>query len=283
MRYYNYLTTPSGKKCKLNEIVNRDYIVLLKFLNGDNYEGFYEKLDSLISETIPNFNNFNIVDKAYIYIAFYFYSIKASIGVKAEKFDMVEVPLTTILDSIENSYIKEIKIGKFYKWNDCKISYPSILEIEDDTININYVSGLVSINGIELTTQNKLDLSKNAPLQALNEIESFIKKNFNSDIFFAKDQIGIKDIKDNVLNPGLFYSIAYIYKESLEHFYNMLYLMCHYVRISWDNLMDFTPIELSIVYNDFVEDKEEQNKRQKGKKGGINMADPNIADSLSGY
>ena len=84
MRYYNYLTTPSGKKCKLNEITNRDYLILLKFLNGDNYEGFYDKLNSLISETIPDFEDFNIADKAYVYIAFYFYSIKASIGVKAE-------------------------------------------------------------------------------------------------------------------------------------------------------------------------------------------------------
>jgi hypothetical protein len=283
MRYYNYLTTPSGKKCKLNEIANRDYLILLKFLNGDNYEGFYEKLDSLISETIPDFIDFDIVDKAYIYIAFYFYSIKASIGVKAEKFDMVEVPLTTILDSIENSYIKTTKKGKFYKWDNCEITYPNILEIEDDNININYVSGLISVNGVELTTQNKIDLAKNAPLQALNEIESFIKNNFNSEIYFCKDQIGVNDIRDNIINPGLFHSIAYIYKESLEQFYNMMYLMCHYIRISWDNLLDFTPIELSIIYNDFVEDKEEQNKKQKKHKGSINLADPNISDSLMGY
>lgn len=283
MRYYNYLTTPSGKKCKLNEITNRDYLILLKFLNGDNYEGFYDKLNSLISETIPDFADFNIADKAYVYIAFYFYSIKASIGVKAEKFDMVEVPLTTILDSIENSYIKDVKIGKFYKWDNCEISYPNILEIEDDNININYVSGLISINGIKLNTQNKIDLSKNAPLQSLNEIENFIKKNFNNDIYFCKDQFGVKDIKDSIINPGLFHSIAYIYKESLEQFYNMMYLMCHYIRITWDNLLDFTPIELSIVYNDFIEDKEEQNKRQKKHKGSINLNDPNISDTLTGY
>jgi hypothetical protein len=283
MRYYNYLTTPSGKKCKLFEISNREYLTLSKFLNGDNYEGFYEYLNYLINKSINDFESYDIVDKAYIYIAFYFYSIKASIGVKAEKFDMVEVPLNIILDSIENAYIKNKQILKFYRWDKCKIGYPTILDIEDDTININYVSGIYSIDDIELTENNKILLSKSLSLQQLNEIEYIIKEKFSGDIFFVKDQPGINDIKDNIINPGLFYSIAFIYKESLDYFYNMLYLISHYARISWESLLDMTPIELTILHHNFVADKEEQNKQQSKNKGSMNLNDPNVADSLTGY
>jgi len=283
MRYYNYLSTPSGKKLKLNELTNNEYLILLKFLNGDNYEGFYNSLNSLIIKTIPDFEELDIIDKAYIYIAFYFYSVKASIGVKAEKFDMVEVPLTQILDSIENAYHKQTKITKIFKWEKCEIGYPTLIEFDNDEININFASGIKSINDISLTNENKSDLSKNAPLQILNEIERFIKTNFDNDIYFVQNQIGVKDIKDTLLNPGLFYSIAYIYKDSLEQFYNMMYLMTHYVRIPWNSLLEMTPIELNIVHKSFIEDKEEQNKRQSNNKGTINMNDPNIADTFGGY
>ena len=282
MQYYNYLTTPSGKKCKLYEIKNREYLILLKFLTGDNFEGFYEFLNSLIIKSIPEFLSYDIVDKAYVYIAFYFYSVKTSIGVKAQKFDAVEVSLLTILDSIENAYIKGPKKCKFYKWENCEINYPTLIEIEDDRFSINFVSGLKSINGIELTEKNILEISRFAPLQSLNELENNIRQAFNNDIYFVKNIAGVDEIKDNLINPGLFYSIAYIYKESLENFYNMLYLMCHYVRIQWESLLDMTPVELNIIHRDFIEDKEEQSKQQSKNKGSINLSDPNIADSLIG-
>lgn len=283
MRYYNYLTTPSAKKCNLYEISNKEYLVLLKFLNGDNYEGFFKALNSLICKTIPDFLEFDIIDKAYVYIAFYFYSIRGTIGIKSDKVDSIEVPLTVVLDSIENAYINKEEKIKFYKWDECIIGYPTILDFEGKTININFASGIKSINGVLLTPENKIAISKNATLQDLNRLENIIRKNFDNDIFFVKDYFGVSDIKDSLLNPGLFYSIAYIFKESLEQFYNMMYLMCHYVRISWENLMEMTPLELSIVYKDFAQDKEEQSKHHSKHKGSINLNDPNISDTLMGY
>ena len=52
---------------------NREYLVLLKFLNGDNYKGFYKALDTLIKESIDCFDTLDICDKAYIYIAYYLF------------------------------------------------------------------------------------------------------------------------------------------------------------------------------------------------------------------
>lgn len=146
MRYYNYLTTPSGKNCSLFEISNKDYLVLLKFLNGENFKGFFTFLNSLISESIPDFDSFDICDKAYVYIAFYYYSIKSQISIKAEKFDAVDVPLTIILNSIEENYKKEHKNISFFKWDNCEVGYPTQLDISENSINIDYSSCLCSIS-----------------------------------------------------------------------------------------------------------------------------------------
>ena len=284
MKYYNYLTTPSGKKFTLYEIENKEYLVLLKFLNGDNFKGFFDSLNELIKKSIPEFDSLDICDKAYTYIAYYYYSIKSQISVKADKFDSVDVPLTIVLNSLEEYYKKDFLTIDFYKWKNCIIGYPTLLDITEDSINIDYSSALREINGLSLSEEQKRLISKNAPLKDLAKLEVIVKHNYSSRVYFAKDIIGTKDIYDDIINPAVFYSIAYMYKESLEHFYNMLYLVCHYIRVQWDSLLDMTPVEMMILYNNFVEDKENQAKNSKKHSGkGINVHDPNIADSLIGY
>lgn len=281
MRYYNYLTTPSGKSCNLYELKNKDYIILLKFLNGENFEGFYKKLNSLIVESIPDFFELDIIDKAYLYVAYFYYSIKTSINIKAEKFDAVEVPLTILLDSLEENYNKNILDYKFYKWDGCKVSYPSRIILKDNNIDIDYTSGLKEISEHKLTTEEVKYIAENAPLYDLNQLENFITNNFSQEIYVAKNIMGIKDIKDNMIHPSLFYSIAYIYKDSLEHYYNLLYLVCHYIRVQWESLLDMTPVEMMILYNNFIEDKEAQNKKH-SKNKTLNLNDPNVADMMMG-
>lgn len=281
MKYYNYLTIPSGKTCYLHELTNKDYIILLKFLNGENFKGFYNKLNTLILESIPDFIDFDIVDKAYVYIAYFYYSIKTSINIKAQKFDAAEVPLNIILDSLENAYKKEPLQTHFYKWDNCKVSYPTQLFFKEDSIDIDYTSGLKSINGLEITPENIKDIRVLAPLYDLNQLELFIRDNFSDEIYIAKGIPGLIDIKENLINPSLFYSIAYIYKDSLEHYYNLLYLICHYIRVQWESLLEMTPVELMILYNNFIEDKENQNKKN-SKNKTINVNDPNVADMMLG-
>ena len=281
MRYYNYLTTPSGRTCYLYELKNKDYVILLKFLNGENFQGFYEKLNSLIIESVPEFMELDVVDKAYLYIAYFYYSIKTSINIKAEKFDSVEVPLTILLDSLEENYNKKMLSNKFYKWNNCKISYPSRLVLKENNIDIDYTSGLKEIAGHTITVEESKYIGENAPLYDLNQLENFITDNLSAEIYIAKNIAGIKDIKDNIINPSLFYSIAYIYKDSLEHYYNLLYLVCHYIRVQWESLLEMTPVEMMILYNNFIEDKEAQNKKQ-SKNKTLNINDPNVADMMMG-
>lgn len=282
MEYYNYLTTPSGKECNLYEISNRDYLILLKFLNGDNFLGFYNKLNDLIKKSIPDFEEYDICDKAYVYMAYYYYSVKTHIKIKADKFDAVDVPLTIILDSLETEYKKKIIKSDFLKW-ECEIGYPTKINPKNDSIDIDYISGLKSVGGNILNQEEKDSISKEAPLFLLNKIENIIKKEFGMKVYFAKNIAGISDISDNILNPAIFYSIAFIYKDSLEHYYNMLYLVCHYIRVQWESILNMTPLEMTILYNNFVEDKERQSKKQgSGGRNNININDPNLEDSLMG-
>lgn len=268
------MSTPSGKHFNLKELTNKEYLVLLKFLNGENFQGFYNALDTLILESIPEFLDLDICDKAYIYIAYYFYSIRSSISIKNEKISSIEVPLTYMLDSIENNYKKELISIKFYN-RDAKIHYPKKLVFDEtNIILIDFLSGLRFIENIDITNKKLESLRNSVSIKVLNDIEYEIKKHLNFEVEIAKNIPNVKSISENILNSSLFYSIAYIYKELLENFYNMQYLLTHYIKVDWESLLKMTPIETTILYKNFIEDKEKQN--EKSKNNFLNVNDPNI-------
>jgi hypothetical protein len=284
IEYYNYLTTPSGKSFNIKEIKNSEYLVLLKFLNGENYKGFYLALDSLLKESIPDFDELNLCDKAYIYIAYYFYSIRASIVVQGTKVDSVEVPLTILLDSLETNYVKEETEFEIKSWK-AKIHYPKYLIFDDnDKIAIDKFSSLQAIAGNKLTEKSQLENLRAAmPTKYINEIEYQVDKHYNSKVTICNYGPNSKEITDELMSPSLFYSIAFIYKDLLDNFYNMQYLVTHYIRVDWTSLLNMTPIELNILYKNFIEDKEKQNEKNSSKNSGLNIGDPNISDSLMPY
>lgn len=286
IEYYNYLTTPSGKSFNLKEMCNKEYLILLKFLNGENYKGFYEALDSLIMESIPEFIELDICDKAYIYIACFYYSVRSAISLKSQKVDAVEVPLTVMLDSIENNYkSNHINIVIDNKWK-CSLHYPKYLLFDDNnSIFIDKLSGLREIASIKIENKAKIDTLREAlPTKLINDIEYNIDKNFDNDIVISEGGVAVAKVTEKALSPSLFYSIAFIYKDMIENFYNMQYLITHYIRVDWESVLKMTPVETTILYKNFIDDKEKQNENSKSKgKGHINMNDPNVADTLMPY
>lgn len=275
------MSTPSGKHYNLKELSNKEYLILLKFLNGENYEGFYNALDTLIIESIPDFKGLDLCDKVYIYIAYYFYSVRTSISLKSEKFDSAEVPLTVLLDSLETRYKKELIEVPFYNWK-AKIHYPTTIYFDEpNTIVVDHLTALRNIEGLEIKTEQIEDIRKSTPTKVLNDFYYEVVNGMGLKVDIAKDIPGTADITENILNPGIFYSIAFIYKDLLDNFYNMQYLLTHYVRVSWEAILEMTPIETTILYKNFIEDKEKQN--EKSKKGSINIHDPNVADTLNGF
>ena len=265
-------------------MTNREYLILLKFLNGENYKGFYGALDSLIRQSITNFDSMNLIDKAYIYIANFYYSVKSDIAVKGEIVDTVDLPLIIFLNELEESYNKELMNHNVMNFK-CLLHYPTQLLFDsNDNIDIDFSSSIRQVGNEVLNLEQSKTLAKMLPLKYLNEIIAKIKEKYNTQISISKGIKGVKEMKDNLLNSSIFYSIAYIYKDSLENFYNMQYMITHYIRVDWQSLLDMTPVELSILYKNFIEDKERQNESAKNnnRTGVLNSLDPNTSDLLGG-
>ena len=79
------------------EITNENYHVINKFAEARDYQNFYKCLNELIEESIPDFDNFSLVDKLYVYLAYCFYSIHPSIQLSTNEISGNEILISTIL------------------------------------------------------------------------------------------------------------------------------------------------------------------------------------------
>ena len=103
---------PSGKKIYVKELNNKTYIALHKFIMNDDLEGFYRTLDNHILSSYEEAYELSILDKLFIYLSIYAYSIKAQIELSArtiDRFGQQEVySIFDVLDEIQNIKIKNI-------------------------------------------------------------------------------------------------------------------------------------------------------------------------------
>lgn len=253
--YTNYLTTPSGKECELREVKNDEFFVLIKFAQAKDYYGFYKSLDSIIKETIPDFDEYNIIDKAYVYLSCSLYSVHNTIVTENTVLGPIELSLVNLLDAIEISYSKlkmthSINLSPEIK---AELTIPSGLVFTHSEISVNYATGLKKIKDIEFNNaQEKSDFFRKITPKLAIQIEHVIKKEFGivCNLF--------NDVSVNLILPDIFYLIMQIYYEKLDDYYELIYYHFEYLKWSFDTFRQFTPLETRILFNQFKIDKERQ-------------------------
>lgn len=271
MKYFDIITTPSKKSCKIPEIKNKQYKDLLKFAHSDSYQPFFEYLDSLVKKYIPDFDAFNIVDKCYIYLAACFLNIKSSIMISSKLIEYEEIPLIRVMDNIEEAYSEFFYT---YKVNDnlsLKVGLPVKPSFEEH-ITLDYASGIYSAikNDTEyiLTAEERDSLVKKLPVAVLADLEIDCIKKMKLDCELYRGVDG-SALAINLVSPALYYSVFQIYKDNMDNFYTNMYSAIHYLKMTYADFNDITPNELTILFHIMVKDAEEQKKKMEEEtKGG---------------
>lgn len=253
--YTNYVTTPFGRECSLKEIKNEEYFVLLKFIQAQDYSGFYSALNELIKETIPNFCEFNIIEKAYVYLALCFYSVHSTVITENTVLGPIEYSIGHFFESID-SCCSQIPPSFVYELSPvikAELSIPTRLVFTHSEISIDYSTGLSKIKDIVFNTEEeKRDFFKQIDSRLAIRMEKEMKKRFsvNCNLF--------NDISVNLIQPDIFYFIFQAFAEKLEDYYELLYYSFEYLKWDWNTFKNFTPLETRILFNQFKVDKERQ-------------------------
>ena len=261
MRYYNYLTTPSGKYCELNEISNKEYLVLLKFLQADNYRGFFKNLDEKVKETVPDFSNYNIVDKCYVYLALCTYSIRSVARVSNNFIGDQDVELTLLLDNIEKSYHDKRIIFDLNEKVKIVMGVPTKFYVdENNNITIDYLSNILSVNEKKMDEESSLRLLNALSTKQKMLIEEKVKSNLTEkfDIF---ENVPMNKLEIPLYRFPLILNIANIFRMGLKSFYDVMYMCMRHVEMDYQGFMELSYMESDIILKTCIEEKQEEAKR----------------------
>lgn len=270
--YFNDLTTPTGRCCKIFEVTNGEYLTMLKFLNAGNKGRFLKIFGSILERGIEEYAEMDIVEKAYAAIGFIFYNIRPEINLRMENMGDIPVGLTVFLDNIEKAYEMGREVACPLEGGlTVIVSYPKDYDIDEEgNILLDYLGGITAVEKcgkrIALTPQMRSQL-----IEKLGERERMIvsetaREGLFNQVNLAKGFPHV-DYTVNLVSGSLVETVCQMFREPLESFYNLEYLMAQYVRVPRGDFMEMTPLEAQVVLRSFIEDKQKQNEELK-KQGG---------------
>ena len=279
MEYNNYLTTPSGRYCQVKDIKNQDYLVLVKFLQARKFDNFFVALNEVVKRSIPDFEDFDIVDKAYVYIAMCMYSIRPVISVNNSAIGSQQVNLGIILDNIEGSYVRSVQVDYELKQGIVmRFGYPKSFTFDGGSVPIlDFYSGLISVNGKVLTKEQKQILKKRLGTKQLSFIDDFCRQKFVCvcDIFHG---VPMNKLQMNILGQSLLYNVVSFYNMSLQVFYQIMYAMIKHVRMTYSDFMKISHAETSILLK--MCSQQSRNMSQGAKNGDLSVIGRAMEDAF---
>ena len=273
MEYTNYLTTPSGRYCQVRDITNGQYLLLVKFLQAENYKKFFQCLDEIVKKSIPDIDDFDIIQRCYVYIAMCMYSIRATISVNNKMIGTQQIPIATILNNIESSYTinfvaqYELKQGVVLKFG-----YPKKFEYQCGVPVVDYFSGLIGYNDVILTQEQKYVLKNKIQTKTLMFIDDYLRQRCSSicDIFHG---VPMNEFKINIFNQGFITNVAGFYKMPLDGFYHVMYAMIKHLRMAYSDFLKISHLQTIIMLNFATEQNAKLNEQtKKGNVGAIGQA-----------
>lgn len=251
MRFNVEIVLPSGKKIRVNELKNREYLNIIKFCHNDDLVGLAKYFESLF-----NIDNLNIIERFYVLIYIRMIFVDSEI-IFMENGRQVKLDLATMLDKIESSYI-DLERTVSEKGIEVTLDLPKISYFESiDDLYIATISnikiGSDSIDFDTITEVEKSNILSNMPASIFKHIESYIvtiQDNLLSILLIDENkELGITPVEINIVSNGVLRFISSLYKTSLEDFYNLTYLFQNTVLPGSSLFLDMSPIESQIVLN----------------------------------
>lgn len=149
-------------------------------------------------------------------------------------------------------------------------SYPTRFFVEDNNIVIDYASGIrdVTLRGqkYNFSPEEKEKFVSTLPSKDLSALTDIIMENVKL-VTNVLQGVQLSDLTFNIVSSDIISLCLMMLKMPLEDFYHEIYVMAHYVKISRQDYLQMTPIESSVIFGQFIKDKEEQQEREKQAKG----------------
>lgn len=268
MEFNVEIVLPSGKKCRVEELTNKEYLTIIKFSQNRDYIGLSRFFEGLFLEP-----DMHIFDRFYLLIYVRMLFIEDSITLNVDN-KAVDVRLDTLLNKLEENYVDletKFEDGGIEVMLDlpCVSYYENVDDLFISTIKTVKIGDDV----VEFSTLNKEEQSQimdNLPASMFQHIKKFIQtiqdNLLDVSIIDENESLGVQKISIDIIGNGVMQFISNIYSTDLESFYTLVYMFQNTILPGSDLFFKISPIESKIILNAHSKRiKEENEKLQKQK------------------
>ena len=266
------LDLPSGKKIRIPELNNRDYLAIIKFCENKDYYG----LDNIFN-TLFFTPDLNIIDRFFILIYVRMVFVGSELNLTSSKDINVKMKLGNILDNLIANYSDREKQISHSNINVC-VGIP--VGSYFNSIDQLYISAIKSVRLVMeqrtvevdfnvLTDQEKEEVLSQLPSEIFVKLQTYITELTNSVIDITlieqNDAIGLTEAKVSILGNSIMYFVCTIYSYDLMSFYETLYHYNHFVSNGSGDFFNLTFNEITLMLNMHAERIKKENDETKKK------------------
>ena len=264
------LDLPSGKKIRVPELYNRDYLSIIKFCENKDYYGLNNILSNLFITP-----DLDIIDRFFILIYVRMAFIGSELNFSSKKDINIKFGLGNILDNLLINYSDQERVIT-HDNIELKVGIP--IGLYFSTIDSLYISTIRSIklkinntvkeiNFSTLAEDEKEEILNRLPAELFVKLQSYITKLSDDliDITLIEqnDDIGVDETRINILGNGIIYFICSIYNYDLVSFYETLYNYNHFVSNGSGDFFDLTFNEITLMLQMHAERIKKENEEAK--------------------
>jgi hypothetical protein len=243
---------PSGKKKRIKELKNREYLNIIKYCENRDYKGLSIYFDDLYID-----DDLDIFDRFYLLIYARMLFVNENLTFTTREQRDVDVSLANILEKLEQNY-KDLESRITHKNIIVDLGLPNCTYFDTiDSIFMNIIK-VIHINGktldfTSLTESEKQTVLSTLPSTIFPELKKYLDS-VSSNIFDVvllegNESFGISEIKLNIIGNGVMRFLLNIYNNDLSSYYELMYAFYQHITKGSDVFFDITPVESKILLN----------------------------------
>jgi len=261
------LDLPSGRKVRIPELNNRDYLAILKFCENSDYHGLSDLFNDLFIAP-----DLNIFDRFFILIYIRKLFVGSKLTFKGKDDIDITYSLNDALSKLTDNYIdvdRDLTCGDITLTVGVPIGlyFESVDDLYLYTIRTVKFKGRV-IDFTELSSEDKHVLLSKLPTSIFLQLQNYIVELsdtlFDLTLIEANSDLEVSEVSINILGNGVIYFLTSIFSYDLLYFYESLYHYNHFVSKAGD-FFDITYNEARLLlklHYERIEKENEESKRQ---------------------
>ena len=263
MEFNVEIVLPSGKKVRVRELKNKEYLTIVKFCSNQDLVGLSKFLDSVFIDP-----DLNIIERFYLLVYIRMLFVEPDITLNIENRE-IKIDIATMLNKIEAKYIdleRTVTEGGIELTLDLpKVSYfEHIDDLYTSTIST-IKAGSEVIDFTSITDSEKQEIINNLPAAILNHTQTFIQTIQENllDVALIEEnkQLGIDALEVNIVSNGVMSFVSMLFNTNLEGFYNLIYSFQNTILPGSNLFFELSPIETQIILNAHQKRVAEENKK----------------------